>query len=62
MALPENWVDGAGQAVNATFLNQLGAEVNANTDALDGRKLRVMAHDDYDELESPDPNTVYLVF
>lgn len=33
MTLPTNWVDGIGQQVDADFLNQLGIEGNANTNA-----------------------------
>ncbi|AWT52583.1 hypothetical protein [Mycolicibacterium smegmatis] len=62
MALREDWEDAAGQKVDALFLNQLGAEVNANTDALDGKSVRVMSQEDYDELGSPDPDTIYVVF
>ncbi len=29
-----NWADGAGQLVNAAFLNNLDAQVNANTAAI----------------------------
>jgi hypothetical protein len=36
MALPTNWVNNIGMQVDADFLNQLGTEVNANTDAIAG--------------------------
>ncbi|ANU79453.1 hypothetical protein Gompeii16_34 [Mycobacterium phage Gompeii16] len=61
MALPENWTDGVGQQVDAAFLNQLGSEHNAMQDALDGKSILVITQQDYDELGSPDPDTIYVV-
>ncbi|APQ42048.1 hypothetical protein SEA_ZEPHYR_34 [Mycobacterium phage Zephyr] len=61
MALPENWTDGVGQQVDAAFLNQLGVEHNANTDALGGKKIRSMTQASYDALPSKDSSTVYVV-
>jgi len=36
MALPTNWVNNIGMQVDADFLNQLGTEVNANSNAVEG--------------------------
>lgn len=61
MALPENWVDGVGLRADAAFLNQLGSEHNAMQDALGGKSILVISQEDYDELGSPDPDTIYVV-
>ncbi|OMC01982.1 hypothetical protein A5733_26230 [Mycobacterium sp. NS-7484] len=61
MALPTNWVDGIGMVEDAEFLNQVGTEVNSNTDALSGKKLRVMTLAAYTALATKDANAIYFV-
>jgi len=60
MALPTNWVDEVGMEVDASFLNQLGGEVNANTTALAGKKLWVGTEAAYTAIGTKDADTIYF--